>query len=297
MLRSEIYDKVWFYDLEWVPDADAAKILFDLPEEISEAEAFQALWRHSGATPERPRPFLKYLYSRIVSIAVLMRFVRYDGPEARIEFHLTSLPKVATEKAECDEGRLIVEFLDALGKHRPQLVGFNSQESDVQVLIQRGIVNQVSAPAFCQRPADRWDKTDYFAKWDNEFHLDMLKLFSPSGNRAMMPGLNEIAKLCGFPGKLDISGQHVSDLWLAGELDKIVEYNQIDALNTYLVWLRVVYFCGKINDVQYDNEITAFREFLAAEIADGAKPHLQQFMDKWPEKVTLVEAQALSHHE
>jgi len=124
-----------------------------------------------------------------------------------------------------------------------------------------------------------------------------LKLFSPSGNRAMMPGLNEIAKLCGFPGKLDISGQHVSDLWLAGELDKIVEYNQIDALNTYLVWLRVVYFCGKINDVQYDNEITAFREFLAAEIADGAKPHLQQFMDKWPEKVTLVEAQALSHHE
>src|SRR5262245_52166688 len=84
MLKRDIYDKVWFYDLEWVPDASAAKILLDLPADISELEAFKALWKHGGATPERPRPFLKYLYSRIVSIAVLMRHVRYDGPDAQI---------------------------------------------------------------------------------------------------------------------------------------------------------------------------------------------------------------------
>ena len=292
MLRSNIHDRVWFFDLEWVPDADAAKILLDLPEDISEAEAFEALWRRAGATEEKPRPFLKYLYSRIVSIAVLMRCVRYDGPEARIEFHLRSLPRLPAEKADANEGRIILEFLDGLGKHRPQLVGFNSQESDVQVLIQRGIINQISAPTFCQRPTDRWDKNDYFARWDNEFHLDLLKLFS---NRDMTPRLDDMAKLCGFPGKIDIDGQQVPDLWLQDDLNKIVEYNQIDALNTYLIWLRVVYFCGKMTDEQFNCELLTFRGFLAAEAAKG-KPHIGEFLDRWPERRTAVPDQVLSHN-
>ena len=282
MLRSDIYDKVWFFDLEWVPDADAARILLDVAEEATEKEAFQALWHNAGATDDRPRPFLKYLYSRIVSIAVLIRSVRYEGPEKRIEFALRSLPKLPALKDECDEGELICEFLEQLGRHKPQLVGYNSQESDVQVLIQRGIINQISAPMFCERPKDRWDKADYFARWDNEFHLDLLKLFS---NGAMKPRLDDMAKLCGFPGKIDVDGQQVADLWLAGELNKIVEYNQIDALNTYLIWLRVVYFCGKMNEKQYETEVGSFRAFLVAE-AESGKAHIQQFLDKWPERRT-----------
>jgi len=293
MLRNGIYDKVWFFDLEWVPDADAAKILYGLPEETSEADAFSEMWRRAGATAERPRPFLKYLHSRIVSIAVLMRYVRYEGPEARVEFHLRSLPKLPAEKADANEGELILEFLDALGKNRPQLVGYNSQESDVQVLIQRGIINQISAPTFCERPTERWDKTDYFARWDNEFHLDLLKLFTNSGNRAMVPGLNEMVKLCGFPGKLDIDGQQVPDLWLAGELNKIVEYNQIDTLNTYLVWLRVVYFCGKINEEQYESELNSFRAFLVAEAAKDDRQHINHFLEKWLQPAIAEAAQVV----
>jgi predicted PolB exonuclease-like 3'-5' exonuclease len=281
MLRSHIHDRVWFFDLEWVPDADAARILLGLPDDIPETDAFEALWRHGGATPERPRPFLKYLYSRIVSIAFLTRYVRYEGPDAIVDFALHSLPALPANKDEADEGQLICRFLEALGKRKPQLVGFNSQESDVQVLVQRGIINQVTAPLFCSRPADRWDKNDYFARWDNEFHLDLLKLFS---NREMTPRLNDMAKLCGFPGKIDIDGQGVADLWLAGDLNSIVEYNQIDALNTYLIWLRVVYFCGKMNEQQYECELTAFRQFLALEAARDGRHHIRKFLDKWPDE-------------
>lgn len=288
MLRNDIYDKVWFFDLEWVPDADAAKILLGLPYDVSEAEAFDALWRHAGATETRPRPFLKYLYSRIVSIAFLTRYVYFDGPESRIEFKLHSLPSLPAVKNDLSEGKIISDFLDALGRRKPQLVGFNSQESDVQVLVQRGIINQISAPMFCARSKDKWDKADYFARWDNEFHLDLLKLFS---NRDMTPRLNDMAKLCGFPGKIDVDGQQVADLWLEGDLNSIVEYNQIDALNTYLIWLRVVYFCGKMNETQYSNEIASFRSFLSAE-AETGKAHIRQFLDKWPEKQSSVVTQS-----
>ena len=283
MLRSDINDRVWFFDLEWVPDAEAAKILLDVPEDASEKEAFEALWRKAGANDDKPRPFLKYLYSRIVSIAFLTRYSFYDDSsprQKRVEFKLHSLPALPASKEEADEGKIICDFLDALGRRKPQLVGYNSQESDVQVLIQRGIINQISAPMFCKRPEKNWEPDDYFKRWDNEFHLDLLKLFS---NGAMTPRLDDMAKLCGFPGKIDVDGQQVADLWLAGELNKIVEYNQIDALNTYLIWLRVVYFCGKINEEQYETEIESFRAFLADE-AEKGKAHVGQFLDKWPEK-------------
>jgi predicted PolB exonuclease-like 3'-5' exonuclease len=298
MLRSDIYDKIWFFDLEWVPDAELAKKIYGVPEGTSEAEAFEVIWARNGATPERPRPFIKYLYSRVVSIAFLTRYVVYDGPEPRTDFKLHSLPSLPAQKTEADEAKIILDFLDALGRRKPQLVGFNSAESDVQVLIQRGLVNKISAPAFCERPTERWDKADYFARWDNEFHLDMLKLFSSGGNRAMTPGLNEMAKLCGFPGKLDIDGQQVADLWLAGELDQIIQYNQIDALNTYLVWLRIMYFCGKLTEPQYEFEIEGFRQFLVGEAVKEGKPHINAFLEKWPEQENNpATEQALSHHE
>jgi predicted PolB exonuclease-like 3'-5' exonuclease len=279
---------VWFFDLEWVPDADAAKILLGAPDDISEKEAFEALWKHAGATPEKPRPFLKYLYSRVVSIAFLTRYVHYDDSTPRVkrvEFKIHSLPQLPTTKEQVDEGKIIRAFLDGLGRRKPQLVGFNSQESDVQVLVQRGIINQISAPMFCQRPEKNWDPEDYFKRWDNEFHLDLLKLFSGG---AMTPRLNDMAKLCGFPGKIDVDGEQVADLWLAGEIDQIVEYNQIDALNTYLIWLRVVYFCGKMTEEQYENEIVAFRTFLSQE-AESGRRHLGQFLDKWPEKAVVAQ--------
>ena len=91
----------------------------------------------------------------------------------------------------------------------------------------------------------------------------------------MSPRLDELAKLCGFPGKIDVKGDQVTDLWLARDLTKIVEYNQIDTLNTYLVWLRVVYFAGQISEEEQ------FREFLENETQKPEKAFVADFLDKW----------------
>jgi predicted PolB exonuclease-like 3'-5' exonuclease len=278
MLKRDIPERVWFFDMEWVPDAVAARRLYDLSPDMTEAEAIKELWSQCGATDERPRPFVKYLFSRIVSIAFLSRLVVFRDGESEVSFNLISYPRLPAKIEEADESVIIGEFLTKIGQRRPQLVGFNSQESDIQVLIQRGLVNEVTAPEFCERPPSKWDP-HYFQNYDNEEHLDLMKLFS--NRRGMSPRLDELAKMCGFPGKLDIDGQDVVDLWLAGDLESIVQYNQIDVLNTYLVWLRVVHFCGKLSDEDYVQETEAFREFLERESADEAKPHIRQFIEKW----------------
>jgi predicted PolB exonuclease-like 3'-5' exonuclease len=279
MLKRDIPERVWFFDMEWVPDAAAARRLFaDLPADATEKDAIEMLWSRYGATEAKPRPFLKYLFSRVVSISFLSRLVVYKDGEPTVTFRLQSLPKLPAGAADLDEATIINEFLTLIGERHPQLVGFNSYESDVQVLIQRGLVNELTAPMFCKRPEKKWDGGDYFGKWDNEEHLDLIRLFS---NGPMTPRLNEIAKICGFPGKMDVDGEQVVDLWLARELDKIVEYNQIDVLNTYLVWLRVVHFCGKLKEEEYVNEQDEFRSFLETEAAKSNNGHIAQFLDKW----------------
>lgn len=281
MLKSPIQELCLFYDLEWVPDAAGARRLFDLGEETTEIEAMEALWKHSPQYDEvkQPRPFLKYMFSRVVSIAFLSRKVVYREGERTVEFSLNSLPKLPLDSDDVDEAAIIERFLYIIGDRRPQLVGFNSAESDLQVLIQRGIINEVTAPAFNERPGKPWEGPDYFDARNSEAHFDLLKKFSGG---AMSPKLDELAKLCGYPGKIDVKGDQVTDLWLARDLTKIVEYNQIDTLNTYLVWLRVVYFAGKLNEEEYFMEQEQFREFLENEIEKPEKAFVSEFLAKWP---------------
>ncbi|HEX3101439.1 MAG TPA: hypothetical protein VHQ01_06605 [Pyrinomonadaceae bacterium] len=281
MLKSPIPELVLYFDLEWVPDAVGAKRLFDLPDETTEIEAMQRLWEHSPAydAEKNPRPFLKYMFSRVVSIAFLSRKSVFRNGERVTEFSLNSLPKLPLDSDDVDEASIIDRFLYILGERCPQLVGYNSAESDLQVLIQRGIINEITAPAFCKRPGKPWEGPDYFDSRNSEAHLDLLTKFSNRGG--MSPRLDELAKLCGFPGKIDVKGDQVTDLWLARDVTKIVEYNQIDTLNTYLVWLRVVYFAGQISEEDYMNEQEQFREFLENEAPKPEKAFVADFLDKW----------------
>ncbi|MGB2753396.1 MAG: hypothetical protein WBC19_15165 [Pyrinomonadaceae bacterium] len=282
MLKSPIHELALFFDMEWVPDAAGAKRLFDLDDDTTELDAMQRLWEHSPAydAEKNPRPFLKYMFSRVVSIAFLSRKSFFNRDNERVvEFSLNSLPKLPLEEMDVDEASIIDRFLYILGERRPQLVGYNSAESDLQVLIQRGIINEVTAPAFNERPNKPWEGPDYFDARNSEAHFDILKKLSGG---AMSPKLDELAKLCGYPGKIDVKGDQVTDLWLESNLTKIVEYNQIDVLNTYLVWLRVVYFAGQLTEEQYMDEQEQFREFLESETEKPEKAFINDFLAKWP---------------
>jgi 3'-5' exonuclease len=281
MLKSEINDPVWFFDLEWVPDGAGAIRLYDLPQGTSEREAMQKLWENAkGYDPvECPRPFVKYALSRVVSIAFLSRRITYVDGVRKVEFGLHSLPKMPLGDEVPTESYILSQFLHYVGIREPQIVGFNSLESDLQVIIQRSLINEVRAEAFCKRADAPWRGRDYFDSRNSEWHLDLIQRFSRSNG--MTPRLNELARLSGFPGKIDTNGDQVVDLWLDGRYREIVEYNQIDTLNTYLLWLRVANFSCKIREDHYVEEQDDFREFLEAEAEKPTGGHIRNFLDAW----------------
>lgn len=279
MFKS-VKDQIWFFDCEWVPDPKAGRLLYGLKEDMSDGDVLKEMWKRGGATEEDPQPFLKTNLCRVVSIAALMR--RVVPPEQNdgipVKHHLLWLPRDVDDVAGRSEAAVIGTFLGAVGKFKPQLVGFNSRASDLRILFQRALVNGISAPDFCKRPDKPWEGVDYFAR-DNEWSVDLMDSLSGFGSKP--PSLNEIAVCSGIPGKMDVCGDDVAGMWLGGRWREIVQYNCFDALTTYLVWLRMAHLGGFLTDDAYEEEQMAFNNMLLEEAEKPGMDFINKYIDEW----------------
>lgn len=270
-----IRDRVLAFDLEWVPDPLAGRLLYGLPDDVAPEAAIEEMWRRGGATEDDPTPFLKLVLCRIVSIAGVQRRARADG---EVSLTLVSLPADPDDPAQTSESSIVGRFLEGLGKNEPQLVGFNSQDADLRILIQRAVVLGLRAEKFAARPEKPWLGRDYFAR-DGEWSVDLKQVLGGFGKAT--PSLAELATQSGIPGKFDVDGTQVARLWLDGSLRRIVQYNEYDALTTYLVWLRVAHFCGHFTTEQLAAEEERVRALLVAESATPARQHLGAYLEEW----------------
>jgi len=271
---KDVKDRVWAFDLEWVPDPLAGRVVYGLDEDLSDLEVLQDMWLRGGATEDDPQPFLKISMCRVVSVAAVERRRRADG---EVSLNLMSLPRDPADVSAVGERAVVGTFLDAVSSHRPQLVGFNSHGSDVPILLQRGLILGETAPGFLKRPDKPWEGIDYFVR-GSDWNVDLKDIVGAWGLAA--PSLHELAVQSGIPGKMDVSGQQVADLWLAGDLARIVQYNEFDALSTYLLWLRLAHLGGFSTVQGYLEEQSRVEELIAHEMERG-RTHLQSYLDEW----------------
>lgn len=282
MFKS-VKDQIWFFDCEWVPDPKAGRLLYNLPSSVSDEEVLKEMWSRAGATEDNPQPFLKTVLCRVVSVAALMRKVAPASAnlpeEERVKLHLLWLPRDLEDAESRSEASIVGTFINAVGKCKPQLVGFNSRASDLKILFQRAVVNGISAPEFCSRPDKPWEGVDYFSK-DSDWNVDLMDCLGGWSGRGA-PSLHEVAVLSGIPGKMDVSGDDVASMWMSGRWREIVEYNCYDALTTYLVWLRMAHLGGYISDEEYETEQMVFTNMLIEEAEKPGLAFLLKYLNEW----------------
>lgn len=269
-----IDNKVWAFDIEWVPDPVAGRLVYDLPPETSDEDVLQEMWIRGGATDEEPMPYLKTTLCRIVSLSMVSRHREADG----IKLKLHSLPSIPVKQEETDERYIIDTFLGTIGNNKPQIVGYNSVSADLRILVQRGIANGIQAKSFSERPDNPYYGTDYFSD-RSKMNVDLMRIISGYGKAT--PSLNEIARVSGIPGKMGVDGQQVAPMWLDGQIEKIIAYNEFDAVTTYLLWLRVAHFAGLVTPEEYEAEQNMMRDYLVSEAEDNGRDYLLEYVNEW----------------
>jgi predicted PolB exonuclease-like 3'-5' exonuclease len=282
MFKS-VHDKIWVFDVEWVPDPITGRLVYGLPASMPDEKVMGVMWEKGGATEEDPQPYLKTTLCRIVSISIIIR----STTDSEVRLHLRSLPANLQDAQQSAERNIVGTFLNAVGDHKPQLVGYNSHSADLKILLQRGVANGVQAESFCKRPNKPWEGVDYFAN-GNERHIDLMQILGGRGKS--VPSLHEIASACAIPGKMDMDGEQVAALWLEGKMDRIVEYNEFDVLTTYLLWLRLAHFGGFLTADKYSQEQELLRELIRTESEKPERAHLKAYLQEW-ERLEALKSQ------
>ena len=92
--------------------------------------------------------------------------------------------------------------------------------------------------------------------------------------------LDDMAKLCGFPGKLETEAS-VQDLFNKGEISKICDYCETEVLNTFGVYLRFELMRSNIDQSLYQANLDLLERYLEHMTANGKNAHLAEFLAAW----------------
>lgn len=255
---------VLVFDIETVPDVAGLRAVLarpaDEPDEAVAEAAFALRRAKTGSD------FLALHVQRIVAVACLMRDA--DGVRVR------SLGAPGD-----DEARLVRHFFGIVERHTPQLVSWNGSGFDLQVLHYRAMVHGVQAPRYWdQGEADREFRFNNYLNRYHARHTDLMDVLALHAGRASAP-LDELARLCGFPGKLGMDGSQVWGAFRAGRLPEIRAYCETDVANTFLVWCRFQLMRGALSPRAYRDEIDRVRATLEALPGE----HWRAFLRAWPQ--------------
>jgi len=250
------------FDIETVPDAAGLRKLWDLGPTVSDAAVVElASQRRRQATGN---DFLPAHTHRVVAISCALR----SDEGVRV----WSLGSSADSEAD-----IVKRFFDGIEKYTPQLVSWNGSGFDLPVLHYRALIHGIAGCCYWDLgDNDREFKFNNYLSRFHTRHTDLMDVLAGYQNRAWAP-LDEMAQLCGLPGKLGMDGSQVYGAWQRGEIEAIRNYCETDVANTYLLYLRFQMIRGAMNPDAYTREVELFRSFLSAQAA----PHWKQFQDAW----------------
>ncbi|RFA28340.1 3'-5' exonuclease [Alkalilimnicola ehrlichii] len=261
---------VFVFDIETVPDVEGGRRLYGLDglDDTAVADAMFARRRQESGGSD----FLRHHLHRISVISIAARLGE--------RFKVWSLGDAGSTEKE-----VIERFFDGIDRYTPTLVSWNGSGFDLPVLHYRALRHGVAAPRYWENGANdqsfRWN--NYLSRF-HERHTDLMDVLAGYQPRASVR-LDEMATLCGFPGKLGMSGDKVWECIRQGQFGIVRDYCETDVLNTYLLYLRFQLMRGQLDDNGYRRESRLVRDTLEAE----EKPHFAEFLAAWdPEPASVI---------
>lgn len=256
--------KYLVFDIESVADGELVSRLRYAGEKLDPAEAVRRYRAELMAKYESD--FIPYTFQSPVSVVVakvgadfrLIDIAALDDPQFR--------PHVITENF----------WRGWEAYKRPTLVSFNGRTFDLPLLELAAFRYGLSMPGWFggvksyEQPRNRYN---------TDAHLDLHDVLTNFGASRFTGGLNLAANLLGKPGKMDIEGCMVQDLWNEGRLAEINDYCRCDVLDTYFVFLRAMVLVGQLALDEEQRIVGETKSWLAAR--SGQTPAYANYLAQW----------------
>jgi hypothetical protein len=251
------------FDTETIPDGVLlARTRFPndnlTPEQAVERAQAEELARSSGE-----RDFIPITYQIPVAICLAPL-----GADFRLRgLHCLDAPDYRTAEMVRSFWKTVNRYGDT------KLVTFNGRCFDLPMLELAAFRYGLSAPGHFGGgkggPRDRF----------GEGHIDLMEVLTNRGAIRFPGGLNLLSKLLGKPGKVDVWGHQVYDLWRQGKLDAVNEYCSFDVLDTYFVFLRTRVLLGALTLEGEQAIVQETKDWVAKE--SEQRPYLKKYLESW----------------
>ncbi|MEX1224910.1 MAG: 3'-5' exonuclease [Pirellulales bacterium] len=211
--------------------------------------------------------FVPYTFQVPVSVAIgkvaadfrLIEIVVLDEPQFR--------PHVITEN-----------FWRGWSSYRqPTLVSFNGRTFDLPLLELAAFRYGLDLSDWFRLQARSFDQPRN--RFNLQSHIDLQELLTNFGATRFNGGLNLAASLLGKPGKMDVQGHMVQDMFEAGQLAEINNYCRCDVLDTYFVFLRSRVLLGELKLAEEQKLIEEVKTWLTQ--AAEQQPAYASYLAQW----------------
>jgi 3'-5' exonuclease len=253
------------FDVESVADGSLiSKLRF--PSEGLDPE--EAIARYRGELLEQHgSDFIPYTFQLPISIVV-----------AKVDPEFRLLDLVALDEPAYRPHMLTSHFWRGWEAYkRPTWVTFNGRTFDMPLLELAAFRYGVNLSSWFALSGKSFENPRN--RYNLEAHLDLHDLLTNFGASRFHGGLNLAANLLGKPGKMDVQGFMVQDLYDERKFDEINDYCRCDVLDTYFVFLRCSVMVGRLTLEAEQQRVAETREWLEQRSAD--MPIFAAYLERW----------------
>lgn len=260
--------RYFLFDVESVADGDLISRVRYPSQDLTPEKAIETY--RAERLEQTGSDFIPYTHQIPVSVVVakvkddfsLVDLVTLDEPEFR--------PHVITQ-----------HFWKGWQRYRyPTLVTFNGRTFDVPLMELAAFRYGIGIPEWF----DGFGPKNYEKprnRFNTSAHLDLQDLLTNFSATRFNGGLNLAAMVVGKPGKMEVQGHMVQDLYNEGRIADINEYCKCDVLDTYFVFLRSRVLTGKL-ELERELELVAETKKWLEERADESEAYAS-YLDQWDE--------------
>ncbi len=253
------------FDIESVADGQLVSKMRYPADNLEPAEAI-ARYR-AELLEERGSDFIPYTYHLPVSVAI-----------AKLDAQFKMLDLVVLDEGNYRPHIITDHFWRGWEAYRhPTLVSFNGRGFDMPLLELAAFRFGIQVKNWFDPGGRSYEQPRN--RYNTGSHVDLYDLLTNFGASRFNGGLNLAANLLGKPGKMDVQGCMVQDLYDAGELEKINDYCRCDVLDTYFVFLRSRVMLGQLNLEEEQVLLNAAKQHLE-EKAESVNAY-REYLDSW----------------